>query len=76
MFNHSGLRVYHSTSSTNFKLITFSERVARSLKEAMSKQHDDLRSKISETEVEKWTQLIDAEREHMLFDQDRIGLIV
>lgn len=76
MFDHSGLRVYHSTSNTNFKLITFSERVARSLKEAVSKQHDDLRSKISETEVEKWTQLVDAEREHTLFDQDRIGLIV
>ena len=61
--------MYHSTN-TNFKLITFSERIARSLKEALSKQYDDLRSNISETEVEKWTHLVDAEREHMLFEQD------
>ena len=68
--------VCHSTNNTNFELITFSERVARSLKEAISKQYDDLRSSISETEVEKWTQLVNAEREYMIFAQDRIGLIV
>ena len=42
----------------------------------MSKQYDDLRSSISETEVEKWTQLVDAEREHIFFEPDRTELIV
>ena len=45
------------------------------MKEAISKQYDDLRSNISETDVEKWTHLVDAECEH-IFEQDRIGLIV
>lgn len=43
------------------------ERFGRSLLEAIRKQYDDLRAKISETEVEKWTKLVDAEREYVLF---------
>ena len=76
MFDHSSLRVFHYNSNTKFELTTFSERIARSMKEAIIKQYDDLRSNISETEVEKWIHLVDVEREHMLFQQDRIGLIV
>lgn len=45
----------------------FLGRIARDLREAISKQYDELRSKISETEVDKWTRLADAEREHLLF---------
>ena len=45
----------------------FLERIARDLREAISKQYDELHSKISETEVEKWTRMADAEREHLLF---------
>lgn len=44
-----------------------SERFGRSLIEAIRKQNDELRAKISETEVEKWTKLVDVEREHVLF---------
>lgn len=35
--------------------------------EAIRKQYDELQAKISETEVEEWTKLVDAEREHVLF---------
>ena len=43
------------------------ERFGRSLIEAMRKQYDELRAKISETEVERWTKLVDVECEHFLF---------
>ena len=43
-----------------------SERFGRSLIEAMRKQYDELRAKISETEVERWTKLVDVECEHVL----------
>lgn len=33
----------------------------------MRKQYDELRAKISETEVERWTKLVDVECEHVLF---------
>lgn len=42
------------------------ERFGRSLIEAMRKQYDELRAKISETEVEKWTKLVDEECKHVL----------
>lgn len=42
------------------------ERFGRSLIEAMRKQYDELRAKISETEVEKWTKLVDVECKHIL----------
>ena len=42
------------------------ERFGRSLIEAMRKQHDELRAKISETEVERWTKLVDVECEHVV----------
>lgn len=42
------------------------ERLGRSLREAVSKQYDELQSKISETEVERWTHLVDVERRHIL----------
>ncbi len=45
----------------------FLGRIARDLRETISKQYDELHSKISETEVEKWTRMADAEREHLLF---------
>ncbi|CAD6579294.1 MAG: hypothetical protein ASARMPREDX12_009118 [Alectoria sarmentosa] len=43
------------------------KRFGRSLIEAMRKQYDELRAKISETEVERWTKLVDVECEHVLF---------
>ncbi|CAF9943521.1 MAG: hypothetical protein ALECFALPRED_000540 [Alectoria fallacina] len=42
-------------------------RFGRSLIEAMRKQYEELRAKISETEVERWTKLVDVECEHVLF---------
>ena len=42
------------------------ERFGRSLVEAMRKQHDELLAKISETEVEKWIQLVDGQRKRVL----------
>lgn len=42
------------------------ERFGRSLIEAMRKQYDELRAKISETEVERWTKLVDVECERFL----------
>ncbi len=45
----------------------FLGKIARDLREAISKQYDELHSKISETEVDKWTRMVDAEREHLLF---------
>ena len=45
----------------------FSERFGRSLIEAMRKQYDGLRAKISETEVEKWTKMVDVECENVLY---------
>ena len=38
-----------------------SERFGRSLIDTIRKQYDELRAKISELEVEKWTKLVDAE---------------
>ena len=37
------------------------------MREAVAKQYDELQSKISETEVERWTHLVDVERKHVLF---------
>ena len=43
-----------------------SGRFGLDLKEAITKQYDELYSKISETDVERWTQMADAEREHLV----------
>ena len=44
-----------------------SERFGRSLIDATRKQYDELRAKISELEVEKWTKLVDAESKYIVF---------
>ena len=43
-----------------------SGRFGLDLKEKITKQYDELYSKISETDVERWTQMADAEREQLL----------
>ena len=40
------------------------ERFGRSLIDTIRKQYDELRAKISELEVEKWTKLVDAESKY------------
>lgn len=44
-----------------------SERFGRSLIDTIRKQYDELRAKISELEVEKWTKLVDAESKYTVF---------
>ena len=45
----------------------YSERFGRSLIDTIRKQYDELRAKISELEVEKWTKLVDAESKYTVF---------
>ena len=60
-------RAYQSTRyGEYFADLRPPERFGRSLVEAMRKQHDELWAKISETEVEKWTKLVDVQRKRVL----------